>query len=93
MKDIFEADDQVMLMDRRGRRYLIVLNRSETFHTHMGTLPHIELIGQQTGSWFTTSLGQNLLALKPTLAEYVQKVPKSTQVIYPKDMDLIHIES
>ena len=86
MRDKFEAGDLVMLIDRKGRKYILTLNDTGTFHTHMGTLPHSELIGQEAGSWFTTSHGQNLLAIKPTLAEYVQKVPRATQVIYPKDM-------
>ena len=80
-----------MLIDRKGRRYLLTLNSASTFHTHMGTLPHSEIIGQGKGSWFTTSHGHAMLAIKPTLAEYVQKVPRKTQVIYPKDMGNILI--
>ena len=86
MREKFEAGDPAMLIDRKGRRYLLTLKDTDTFHTHMGSLPHQQLIGQEQGSWFTTSNGHALLAIKPTLAEYVQKIPRKTQVIYPKDM-------
>jgi len=65
---------------------LLTLEKEGTFHTHVGTLPHKEIIGRDQGEWFHTSRGQGLLALKPTLADYVLKMPRGSQVIYPKDL-------
>jgi tRNA (adenine57-N1/adenine58-N1)-methyltransferase len=49
-------------------------------------LPHKEIIGQEQGGWVHTSRGQSLLAIKPTLGDYVLAMPRGSQVIYPKDL-------
>ena len=77
------------MIDRRMRRYLIHLDASSIFHTHMGTLPHASIIGQEEGSWLYTSHGLRLLVLRPTLAEYLQEIPRATQIVYPKDVGAI----
>ena len=82
----FGEGDLALLIDRKGRRYLVTLQKEGTFHSHAGVLPHKEIIGQEQGGWFRTSHGHNLLALKPTLADYVLKMPRSAQIIYPKDL-------
>jgi tRNA (adenine57-N1/adenine58-N1)-methyltransferase len=33
----------------------------------------------------------DLIALRPTLAEYIQELPRSTQIVYPKDIGVILI--
>ena len=85
-KGKFQEGDLALLIDRKGRRYLLTLDMGKTFHTHVGTLPHKEIIGEDQGTWFRTSLGQSLLAIKPTLSDYVLKMPRGSQVIYPKDL-------
>lgn len=78
-----------MMVDRRGRRYLVRLRSSATFETHIGSVPHSELIGSEEGTWFTTSRGHNLLAMKPTMAEFSREMPRIATVIYPKDSGAI----
>ncbi|MCL6641682.1 MAG: hypothetical protein K6T92_09970, partial [Candidatus Rokubacteria bacterium] len=39
-----------------------------------------------TGCTVRTSKGARLVALRPTLAEYVLEMPRGAQVIYPKDL-------
>lgn len=82
----FSEGDLALLIDRKGRRYLVRLQQEGSFHTHVGVLAHGEIIGQEQGSWFRTSQGHSLLAIKPTLADYVLKMPRSAQIIYPKDL-------
>ena len=82
----FQEGDLALLIDRKGRRYLLTLSTESTFHTHVGTLPHKEIIGQEQGGWVHTSRGQSLLAIKPTLGDYVLAMPRGSQVIYPKDL-------
>ena len=65
---------------------MLSLAAEGVFHTHVGTLPHSRIIGSHQGDWFRTSLGQGLLALKPTLGDYVLEMPRGSQVIYPKDL-------
>ena len=82
----FAVGDLALLIDRKGRRYLITLAAEGVFHSHVGTLPHGDIIGRPQGDWVRTSMGSVLLAVKPTLADYVLEMPRSSQVIYPKDL-------
>ena len=38
-----------MLVDQRDRTYLMTLQAGGTYHTHSGTLPHDDLLGQAGG--------------------------------------------
>jgi tRNA (adenine57-N1/adenine58-N1)-methyltransferase catalytic subunit len=85
----FEDGEQVLLIDQRGKRHLIFLRKSETFHSDRGWIPHDSVIGQPEGSWVRSSMGLRYLALRPTLAEFVLEMPRGAQVIYPKDLAMI----
>ena len=85
----FQDGEQVLLIDQRGKRHLIFLRKSETFHSDRGWISHDVIIGQPEGSWVRSSLGLRYLALRPTLAEYVLEMPRGAQVIYPKDLAMI----
>ena len=76
-------------MDRKGRKYLVTLAKGEVFFSHGGGLAHDEIIGQDQGTWYQASHGQNLLAFKPTLSDYLVKMPRSSQIIYPKDLGYV----
>ncbi|MBM3947028.1 MAG: tRNA (adenine-N1)-methyltransferase [SAR202 cluster bacterium] len=82
---VFREGDLALLVDRKGRRHLVTLEAGKSFHTHAGVLPHDALIGRQSGCRVMAG-SQKMLALKPTLAEYVQEIPRATQIIYPKDV-------
>lgn len=85
----FQDGEQVLLIDQRGKRHLIFLRKSETFHSDRGWVPHDAVIGQPEGSWVRSSMGLRYVALRPTLAEYVLEMPRGAQVIYPKDLAMI----
>jgi tRNA (adenine57-N1/adenine58-N1)-methyltransferase len=85
----FQDGEQVLLLDQRGKRHLVFLRKSETFHSDRGWVPHEAIIGQPEGSWVRSSMGLRYLAVRPTLAEYVLEMPRGAQVIYPKDLAMI----
>ena len=85
----FQDGEQLLLIDTRGKRHLIFLRKSETFHSDRGWILHDAVIGQPEGSWVRSSMGLRYLALRPTLAEYVLEMPRGAQVIYPKDLAII----
>lgn len=85
----FQDGEQVLLIDQRGKRHLIFLRKSETFHSDRGWILHDAIVGQPEGSWVRSSLGLRYLAVRPTLAEYVLEMPRGAQVIYPKDLAMI----
>lgn len=82
----FRATEQILLIDRKKRRYLVTLEVGGEFHTHSGFLPHDDIIGRPEGSILRTTRGANFTAFRPTLSDFVLKMPRGAQVIYPKDL-------
>ena len=78
--------DRVLLIDTKQRRHLITLADGGAFHSHAGVLDHAQLIGEDEGVTVRTSMNARMVAVRPTLAEYVLKMPRGAQVIYPKDL-------
>lgn len=75
-----------MLVDSRGRRYLIDLHPGGSFQYHAGTLAHAEIIGERDGSVLRSTAGSRLVALRPRLADYILRMKRGPQVVYPKDV-------
>jgi tRNA (adenine57-N1/adenine58-N1)-methyltransferase len=86
MRAVFEVGDRVLLVDAKRRRHLVTLEEGGQLHLHTGVLRHDELIGADEGVTVRTSMGARLIAVRPTLAEYVLEMPRGAQVIYPKDL-------
>ena len=86
MSTQFRAGDRVLLVDNKRRRHLVTLEAGGQFHTHAGIVAHDDLIGHADGTTVHTSRGARLVAVRPTLAEYVLEMPRGAQVIYPKDI-------
>lgn len=82
----FAVGDLVLLEDSKRRRHLITLAAGGEFHSHTGVLAHEQIIGQDEGCTLRTTRGARLTALRPTLSEYILKMPRGAQVIYPKDL-------
>ncbi|MDR7447228.1 MAG: tRNA (adenine-N1)-methyltransferase, partial [Armatimonadota bacterium] len=78
----------MLLVDRKGRRYLLRLQPGKV-HDLRGRLEHDALLGQEEGVVVRNSHGEVFLALRPTLAEYVLEMPRRTTPIYPKDLGAI----
>ncbi len=83
------AGERVLLIDRKKRRYLVTLEAGGEFHSHSGVLPHDDIIGQQEGAPLRSSRGATYSVFRPTLSDFVLKMPRGAQVIYPKDLGAI----
>ena len=86
---VFREGEHALVFDRRGRRYLVELERSAVFHTHLGNFSHDELIGETEGVRVISSRGHALLAVKPTMADFTRAMPRIATVVYPKDLGAI----
>jgi tRNA (adenine57-N1/adenine58-N1)-methyltransferase len=82
----FAEGDRVLLIDNKKRRYLVTLQRGGEFHSHAGFVEHDAIIGAPEATTVKSTKGAPYLALRPTLAEFVLKMPRGAQVIYPKDL-------
>jgi len=81
--------DRIHLVGPKGRRYTVVLRVGGIFQFSGERVSHDDLIGRPEGVSVRTGRGTQFIALRPTLAENVLKMPRGAQVIYPKDLGLI----
>jgi tRNA (adenine57-N1/adenine58-N1)-methyltransferase len=86
MSRAFRAGELVLFVDHKKRRYLIDLVEGAEFHTHSGIISHDDVIGTSEGTSFRSTRGAYYTAIRPTLSDYVLKMPRGAQVIYPKDL-------
>ena len=87
------ADDSLILVYRdRRRRWLIRPKDTPKLHTHLGILDVSALVGRGYGITVTTTLGDALIILKPTIEDLIMKLTRKTQVVYPKDLGLIMVK-
>ena len=89
----FEAGERALLLDQRGRRYLVTLKTGETWHSHGGALELEQLIGAPEGTEVRSASGMSFRAFRPRMADFVLKMPRGAQVVYPKDVGPILIEA
>ncbi len=75
-----------MLVDRRDKRYLVQLRAGGVFHFHGGHVAHDELIGGSEGQEVASSKGYKLTVYRPRLVDHIMQMPRSTAIIYPKDL-------
>ena len=88
MEVINEGSDVLLYLDAR-RRYLVKVRSGGSLHTHKGVVKFDELIGKPYGVKVKSSLDVVFYALKPLVRDYILKLARRTQIIYPKDMGLI----
>lgn len=92
MSEIFAAGDKVQLTGPKGKMNSFTLEKGGRFGTHRGDIKHDEIIGKPSGSVFALPTGEQFLALKPLLSDYVLSMPRGAQIIYPKDAGQIIVE-
>lgn len=83
--------EKVTLIDDRGRVYSFTLEQGGEFHFHKGVVKHDEVLGKEEGCRVVSSMETSCHVFRPLLRDYVLKMPRRTQIIYPKDMGIIII--
>jgi len=78
--------EPALLIDSKGRHFLLKLESGRTFQFHNGAVPHDDLIGAADGSWVVSTGNARLLLLRPRLADFILKMKRGAQVVYPKDL-------
>lgn len=82
----FREGEPALLIDSKGRHFLLRLEPGRTFQFHNGAVPHDELIGAEDGTWVESTGSARLLLLRPRLADFILKMKRGAQVVYPKDL-------
>ncbi|MBX3320073.1 MAG: tRNA (adenine-N1)-methyltransferase [Nitrospira sp.] len=83
------SGDRIHLIDHKRRQYALTLKAGETYQFSGQKIAHDALIGRPDGSIVTLSGGKKMVALRPTFGDYVLKMPRGAQVLYPKDLAII----
>ena len=81
--------ERIHLVDKKGRQYALTLKAGDTYQFSGQRIAHDVIIGRPDGTIVTLSEGKAMLAMRPTLGDYVLKMPRGAQVLYPKDLALI----
>ena len=81
----FREGDRVQLTGPKGRMHTVTLRSDGELHTHHGVLRHRDLIGLPDGSVVANSSGNEYLALRPLLRDFVMSMPRGAAIVYPKD--------
>jgi len=79
-----KENDAVIFIDRKGRRYLKILRAGAKLLIR-GEIAAGAVVGLEEGSRVKFSAGETFLVLRPTYADLIPHLPRTAQVIYPKD--------
>ncbi|AEK73740.1 tRNA (1-methyladenosine) methyltransferase [Thermococcus sp. 4557] len=80
--------DKVLLIDRRGKRYLVTVSDRE-FHTDLGILKLGELVGKEYGETIVSHRNEEFRVLKPDINDIIAKMKRGPQIVHPKDAGII----
>ncbi len=87
------SGELIHLVSEKGRHYALTLKAGDRFQYSGEWLAHDSLIGQEEGRWVRLSGGTRLLVVRPTLSDYLMKMPRGAQILYPKDIASILIKA
>ncbi len=82
----FKEGNLALLIDSKGRKYLITLKKDASFSFHKGNVALNDIIGKPDAIKVLSTHGEPLLVFKPSLEDYVLKMKRGAQIIYPKDI-------
>ncbi|MGZ9224973.1 MAG: tRNA (adenine-N1)-methyltransferase [Anaerolineales bacterium] len=81
--------DLAQLVGLRHKHFIITLQEGAKFVTHRGILQHDDLIGKTWGTQVFSHMGSPFFLLQPSLADLLIDLPRTTQILYPKDIGFI----
>jgi len=83
--------DLAQLVGLRHKHFILTLQAGAKFETHRGILQHDDLIGKVWGTQVFSHIGAPFFLLQPSLADLITELPRTTQILYPKDIGFIFV--
>ena len=83
--------DLAQLVGLRHKHFILTLQAGAKFETHRGILQHDDLIGKPWGTQVFSHINAPFFLLQPSLADLINELPRTTQILYPKDIGFILI--
>jgi tRNA (adenine57-N1/adenine58-N1)-methyltransferase len=81
-----KENEAVVLLDRKDREYLARLDKARSIAIRGGKIPIEDIIGHDEGIVIRSSVNEPFLVFRPTLPQLIPNLPRTAQVIYPKDI-------
>lgn len=81
--------DIAQLVGLRHKHFIVPLKAGTKLETHRGILQHDDLIGKTWGTQVFSHTGAPFFLLQPSLADLLIDLPRTTQILYPKDIGYI----
>ncbi|MHA1698504.1 MAG: tRNA (adenine-N1)-methyltransferase [Promethearchaeota archaeon] len=86
---VIQSGDHILIC-RGKHEWLVQVAKGKEFHTHFGVLPHDEIIGKEFGDVYIAPQSRvKFVLLRPLSHELSTKFARKTQIIYPKDVGYI----
>ncbi len=83
--------DLAELVGLRHKHFILNLKAGAKFETHRGIILHDDLIGKPWGTQVFSHMGSPFFLLQPSLADLLIELPRTTQILYPKDIGFIFV--
>ncbi|MFQ5872158.1 MAG: tRNA (adenine-N1)-methyltransferase, partial [Candidatus Geothermarchaeales archaeon] len=89
LKSKVEPGDTLLLIDSKGKKWMVQASLRRTLSTHRGEISLQELIGTPYGASVRTKIGERVWLARPTCEDFIMKSRRPTQIVYPKDMGIL----
>jgi len=84
-----EDGDLVQLVGLRHKSFIFRVAVGGKMESHRGVIKHDDLIGKPWGTKVTSHLGNPFFILQPALGDLLKEMPRTTQILYPKEIGFI----
>lgn len=86
---IARAGDLAQLVGLNHKHVIFTLQPGADLQSHRGVIKHDDLIGRTWGQQVFSHTGAPFFLLQPALADILNELPRTTQILYPKDIGYI----
>ena len=91
--NIVQEEENVIIINEKNKKWLIKAIHGKKFSMHTGEINLSDIIGLEYGTQIQTHLEKKLWVVKPTIADYIMKIKRNTQIIYPKDLGYLLVST
>ncbi|MBL8062621.1 MAG: tRNA (adenine-N1)-methyltransferase [Anaerolineales bacterium] len=84
--------DLAQLVGLTHKHFIFLLKSGGDFQSHRGVVKHDDLIGKPWGAQIFSHTGAPFFLLQPSLADILHDLPRTTQILYPKDIGFILVQ-
>ncbi len=81
--------DLVQLVGLKHKSFITRVHSGGELQTHRGVIRFDDIIGKPWGTRVASHLGNPFFVLQPSLGDLLKEMPRTSQIMYPKDIGFI----